>query len=144
MDHQASDLYNITVLKCEGLDGKVNYKTQSRKSLDETVVFDTYEEARAYWDHAACQVVYDLFLARALCQKALTLCPRDQKVFNDWADGKRPFMPKRLSKLSFSIKLPVTWKAEAEILAQRYGTIAKANLTVLLAQAQQEVREAIR
>ena len=129
--------YGIDLYRRKGSDG--NYQTRSRRSTNETVVFKTPEEAAAYWDHAACQTVYDLHFARAICKKALTLCARDRKVFNDWIDGKRLLMPKRLSKLSYSVQLPSTWREEAEILAARYGSIAEANLTVLLTQARQEL-----
>lgn len=133
------NFYGIDLQRCEGANGTC--QTRSSKTSNETVVFKTYKEAAAYWDHAACQAVYDLHFARAVCEKALTLCPRDRKVFNDWIDGRRPFMPKRLSKLSYPISLPSTWKQEAESLAAQYGSIAEANLTVLLIQARQELMD---
>lgn len=106
--------------------------TPSDSPRQTSLAFDSSEAALLYWERVASSVVHGLHLARAVWAASRSISSRDRKNFQEWMDGKRCLMPKRLYQRKYDVFLPATWWTEAVELAKQHGSIANLTFAVLI------------
>lgn len=135
-----SDL-GITISRNKNLT-KSRWTTSTPKG--EVTHFNALKEARDYWSLEAKKAVHQLLVFRSLLEEAESLDAKSQLEFQEWIDGCRESAPTALARNSAGFGTSTTtWAFEARKLTSLHGSIANADIGVLLKQARQERLKAL-
>lgn len=130
-----SDL-GITIARNESPTGPT-WTTMTPKR--EVTHFRFLREARDYWSLEAKKAVHQLLVFKGLLMDAESLDAKSQLEFQEWLDGCRDSAPDALIRKSAGFATSnTTWASEARKLTSLHGSIANADIDMLLKQARLE------